>query len=75
MAALNAYRSPLYVVVKTTLLVTAAAPYGDDGSLSSHSSLYPGGHVTLPVAGSMAVTFDSRSCVYTTPFTTAGVVA
>src|ERR1022692_1359011 len=35
--ALNAYRSPLKVVVNTTLLVTAAAPYGEEGSLSSHS--------------------------------------
>src|SRR5208283_1153092 len=48
-AALNAYRSPLYVVVKTTLLVTAAAPYGDEGSLSSHS-IFPVSWLTATIS-------------------------
>ena len=32
-------------------------------------------HSTLPVASRIAITFDSRSWVYTTPCTTTGVVA
>ena len=32
-------------------------------------------HSTLPVASLIAITFDSMSCRYTTPFTTTGVVA
>jgi hypothetical protein len=36
--ASSAYRSPWNVVVKTTSLVTVAAPYGEDGSGVSHST-------------------------------------
>src|ERR1700736_3637635 len=35
--ALNAYNVPLNVVVNKTSLASVAAPYGEDGSLSSHS--------------------------------------
>jgi hypothetical protein len=37
--ASSAYRSPLKVVVNTTSLVTVAAPYGEDGSRVSHSTV------------------------------------
>jgi hypothetical protein len=45
-AALSAYRSPWNVVVNTTSLVTVAAPYGEDGSLVSHS-IFPVSWLTV----------------------------
>src|SRR5215813_4122753 len=48
-AVLSAYRSPWNVVVNTTLLVTVAAPYGEDGSLVSHS-IFPVSWLTATIS-------------------------
>src|ERR1022692_328197 len=70
--ALNAYRSPLKVVVNTTLLVTAAAPYGEEGSLSSHS-IFPVSWLTATISP-VALGMDASNALEdsATPLTVMG---
>src|SRR5215831_9712897 len=71
-AVLSAYRSPWNVVVNTTLLVTVAAPYGEDGSLVSHS-IFPVSWSTAtisPVALRMAA--ENVALVTAAPWTVMG---